>query len=55
MNWMTAVNMNIAQSVAAMKCELGDCQNDAYLYVDMFPEPVAVCLDCYLEHGFKEY
>ena len=45
------------------KCELGDCQNDAYLYVEMFSlteqgavfNPMPVCLDCYEEHGFKEY
>ena len=45
------------------KCELGDCQNDAYLYVEMYLltengitfDPTAVCFPCYEEHGFKEY
>ena len=45
------------------KCELGDCQNEAYLYAEMYSisenglifDPMAVCLDCYEKHGFKEY
>ena len=36
-------------------CELGTCQNEAYLYADMYPKPVAVCFECYEREGFKEY
>jgi len=36
-------------------CELGDCENEAYLYADMHPEPIAVCFECYETHRFKEY
>jgi hypothetical protein len=46
-----------------IKCELGDCQNEENLNVEMYSftneglqlDPMAVCLDCYEEHGFEEY
>ena len=45
-----------------VKCEFGDCDNEANLYAKMYLltgngavfDPTPVCIDCYSEHGFEE-